>query len=164
MRLFLDLARCVSRPATLLDVGGTVTFWHGRVPDGFAITLLNLFDQDPVDSVKVMIGDATSLTRFESDSVDIVFSNSVLGHVGDWARQQQMASEIRRVGRRYFVQTPNQGFPLDWRTMIPFIHWLPAEMQAWLFQRIRVGRYPRVKILAQLINWPFAYVTSPALS
>ena len=144
MDLFLNLSRFVSRPATLLDVGGTVSFWRRRIPDGFAITLLNLFDQEPIEGVDVVIGDATSLAGFETNSFDIVFSNSVLGHVGGWARQQQMAGEIRRVARRYFVQTPNHGFPLDWRTMVPFFHWLPPSMQAWLFQRIPVGRYPRV--------------------
>ena len=108
------------------------------------MTVVNVFDQKPFEGVEVVIGDATSLAGFANNSFDIVFSNSVLGHVGGWARQQQMAAEVRRVGRRYFVQTPNHRFPLDWRTMVPFFHWLAPSMQAWFFQRIRVGRYQRV--------------------
>lgn len=143
MKLFLKLADHVPRPATLLDVGGTVAFWRDRIPEGFSVTLINVFDQEPLEDMKVVIGDACDLSQFESQSFDVVFSNSVLGHVGNWERQQQMASEIRRVGGLYFVQTPNQHFLLDWRTLVPFFHWLPTPVQAWCFQRFPVGIYKR---------------------
>jgi hypothetical protein len=143
MMHFLGLAAHVPRPAQLLDVGGTTEFWRDRIPEGIVVTLINLFDQEPLSGMQVMVGDACDLGRFASNSFDIVFSNSVLCLVGGWERQQQMASEIRRVGRRHFVQTANQGFPLDWRTLVPFFHWLPATAQAWFFRRVSVGRYRR---------------------
>jgi len=144
MKLFLKLIGRVPTPATLLDVGGTVDFWRDRIPEGFSLTLVNVFEQEPLEGIKVLVGDACDLTDFESQSFDVVFSNSVLGHVGGWKKQQQMASEIRRVGCQYFVQTPNQRFFLDWRTLVPFFHWLPSSVQAWCFQRFPVGRYKRV--------------------
>ena len=144
MEFFLRLSAEISRPVTLLDVGGTCAFWRDRVPEGFQLTILNVFDQDPVSNVRVVTGDACDLGSFSDKSFDIVFSNSVLGHVGGWDRQMKMAREIRRVGRKYFVQTPNQRFPLDWRTLVPFFHWLPPTTQAWFLQRCRIGRYERV--------------------
>jgi SAM-dependent methyltransferase len=144
MEVFLRLAGHVPRPARVLDVGGTPSFWRGRIPDGFSLTLLNLVAELPLEGLRVITGDGCDLSRFQNNAFDIVFSNSVLGHVGDWERQQQMAREIRRVGRRYFLQTPNQRFPLDWRTLVPCFHWLPPSVQAWCFQRMPVGRYSRV--------------------
>jgi hypothetical protein len=145
MRLFFGLASRVPMPARLLDVGGTTDFWRDRLPAGLSVTLLNVFDQEALEGMEVMIGDGCDLGRFETHSFDMVFSNSVLCLVGGWKRQQQMASEIRRVGRRYFVQTANQDFPLDWRTLVPFFHWLRPSVQAWFFQRVTVGRYKKVQ-------------------
>jgi Methyltransferase domain len=145
MQLFADLARRIPKPATLLDVGGTVEFWRGRIPEKCSVTIVNLFDQKPMQGVQVHVGDGCDLAPFEDRSFDVVFSNSALAFVGGIDRQHQMAAEIRRVGRRYFVQTPNQRFPLDWRTLVPFFHWLPPSVQAWCFRKIRVGRYERVR-------------------
>lgn len=149
MRLVLGLASRVPMPARLLDVGGTTDFWRDCLPAGLSVTLLNVFDQRPAKGMEVLVGDGCDLSRFESNSFDIVFSNSVINLVGKWKRQQQMANEIRRVGCRYFVQAPNRGFVLDWRTLVPFFHWLPPSVQAWCFQRIPVGRYQRVPDVKQ---------------
>lgn len=144
METFLHLMERVPRPATLLDVGGTSAFWRGRLPEGVSLTLINVDDQEPPAGGCALVGDACDLSRFADRSFDVVFSNSVLGHVGQLERQMRMAEEVRRVGVRYFLQTPNQGFPIDWRTMAPCFHWLRPSAQAWCLQRMRVGRYGRV--------------------
>lgn len=145
-QLFAELCAKLPRPFTLLDVGGTVEFWQDNVAAlGCELTVINIFEQRPVAGIKVLVGDACDLSRFGDKSFDVVFSNSVIGHVGGWEQQQKMAREVRRVGRRYFLQTPNQGFPVDWRTLMPFFHWLSPTAQAWWFQKIPVGRYRRAK-------------------
>lgn len=153
MALFLRLVSGVPKPATLLDVGGTTDFWRDCIPAGFSITLLNLFGQQAVGDMTVLVGDGCDLTRFKDKSFDIVFSNSVLCLVGGWERQKQMAGEIQRVGRRYFVQTANQNFPLDWRTLVPFFHWLSPSAQAWCFQRMPVGRYKKAQNATEAVEW-----------
>jgi hypothetical protein len=145
MELFLRLVGQVTGRVTVLDVGGTTDFWRGHVPVAFALTVLNVSEEPELEGATVLTGDGCDLSRFEAKSFDIVFSNSVLGHVGGWQRQQQMSQEIRRVGCRYFLQTPNQKFVIDWRTLVPFFHWLPSTMQAWCFLRFPVGRYQRVR-------------------
>lgn len=154
MNFFLNRIRNIPRrPARILDLGGTMDFWQRQPkPEGFSITVLNVFEQSPVAGVEVVLGDACDLGRYPDKFFDVVFSNSVIGHVGDWERQQQMAREIRRVARRYFVQTPNQDFPVDWRTLVPFFHWLSPQAQAWWFQRVPVGRYRRVQDAAEAFH------------
>ncbi len=43
---------------------------------------------------------------FKDKSYDIVFSNSVIEHVGNLEKQKQFADEVQRVGKSYFIQTP----------------------------------------------------------
>jgi hypothetical protein len=83
-------------------------------------------------------GDGRDLSRFADREFDVVFSQSTLAYAGSYADQCRMACEIKRVGKRYFVQTPNKRFPLDWRTLVPFFHYLPARQQAWAFRHFRV--------------------------
>jgi 2-polyprenyl-3-methyl-5-hydroxy-6-metoxy-1,4-benzoquinol methylase len=74
-------------------------------------------------------GDGRSLP-FRDAAFDVVFSNSVIEHVGDAASQQRFASEVARVGRAYWVQTPNRWFPVEQHLLTPFVHWLPKRWQA----------------------------------
>ena len=62
-------------------------------------------------------------------SYDIGFSNSVIEHVGSWERQRQFASELRRVARDLWVQTPAYECPLEPHFMAPFIHYFPRPAQ-----------------------------------
>ena len=66
---------------------------------------------------------------FPDRSFDIVFSNSVIEHVGNFESQKQFAAEIARVGRSYWVQTPNRRFPVEPHLLTPFLHFLPARWQ-----------------------------------
>jgi hypothetical protein len=77
-------------------------------------------------------GDGCQLP-FRDQSFEIVFSNSVIEHVGAPDQQRRFAEEIRRVGKRYWVQTPNRRFPVEQHLLTPFVHWLPRSMQrAWV--------------------------------
>jgi hypothetical protein len=50
---------------------------------------------------------------------DIAFSNSVIEHVGDWERQAAFASEIRRVGKNLWIQTPAKECPIEPHYLAP---------------------------------------------
>jgi Methyltransferase domain len=144
MKLFRKLLKPISKPLTLLDVGGTVGFWREHMMAGVQITVLNVFEQASTNQINVLVGDGCDLSAFGRYSYDVVFSNSALAFVGSWQRQRALAREIRRVGQRYFVQTPNQNFFVDWRTLVPFFHWLEPTRQAWFLERMRVGRYRKM--------------------
>jgi ubiquinone/menaquinone biosynthesis C-methylase UbiE len=102
-----------------------------------------VFPQTVPPPFTAVVGDARDLSRFPDQCFDVVYSNSVIGHVGSRRDQAQMAREVRRVGRMYVLQTPNHYFPIDWRTLVPGFHWLPATWQAWAFLHLRVGKYAR---------------------
>lgn len=89
-------------------------------------------DLNPITDFSVfkwrVVGDARRLP-FRDGAFDIVFSNSVIEHVGDATQQALMAREIRRVGRRYFVQVPAKYFPIEAHYFIPFLSYLPVRWQ-----------------------------------
>ncbi len=114
---FVSLLERLEKPVRILDVGGTQRFWEVMAftaGDGIEITLLNL-TLEPVNNPNFtsVIGDALSMSQIADQYFDVVFSNSIIEHVGEYEDQRRMAEEIKRVGKRYFVQTPNRYFPLE---------------------------------------------------
>jgi hypothetical protein len=139
-------AQCSHRPIRILDVGGTPAYWQevDATPLGdVQIVLLNISAPPVSPPFLAMVGDARSLP-FRDKEFDIAYSNAVINLVGGPSDQARMAVEIRRVARSYAVQTPNRFFPIDWRTLVPCFHWLPAGVQAWCFRHLHVGLYPRI--------------------
>lgn len=65
---------------------------------------------------------------FADDEFEIAFSNSVIEHVVDPEDRARYAAEVRRVARRYFVQTPNRGFPIEPHSLLPLVHLLPPRL------------------------------------
>ena len=57
---------------------------------------------------------------------DIVFSNAVLEHTGGRESQERFVRELLRVGRAFFITTPNRWFPVEHHTGLPLLHYLPA--------------------------------------
>ena len=70
--------------------------------------------------------DATALP-FADRAFDIAYSNSVVEHLPLQDRAAY-ARELRRVGRRWLVQTPNRWFPIEPHALLPFVHWLPRPL------------------------------------
>jgi hypothetical protein len=150
--LFQSLLASLSRPVRILDVGGTQRFWEVMglaAADDVHITLLNV-TQQPVSSLSFasVAGNACQL-QFGEATFDIVFSNSVIEHVGTYTDQRRMADEIRRVGKRYFLQTPNRNFPLEPHFLVPFFQFLPLATRAWLVSHFDVGWYKKIADLQQ---------------
>jgi len=121
----------------ILDLGGTPQYWE-RVGISFLrensahVTILNYVadqlgaENKHPDLFSTSVGDACDLAQFPDNAFDLVHSNSVVEHVGNWSRMKRFGAETRRVGRNYYVQTPYYWFPIDphyYRA--PLIHWLP---------------------------------------
>jgi hypothetical protein len=126
---------------SLIDVGGELGFWTSYPPVVGSIDLVNpkVIQIDPAahpeHRQRVIVGDGTNLVDVGDRAYDIAFSNSVIEHVGTWEDQQKFASEMRRVGKRLWCQTPARECPIEPHYMAPFIHWLPRPLQRRLMLR-----------------------------
>jgi SAM-dependent methyltransferase len=143
----------ISENTTLLDLGSEDGSHISSVVQGTAILPRNVFIAD-IDAHAVAEGHRrfgfTPVVAGEDDSLpfpdgffDIVHCSSVIEHVTIpkqqvWShmsglefrrrsleRQRLFALEIIRLGRQYYVQTPNRWFPLESHTWLPFLGWLP---------------------------------------
>jgi len=141
--LFKSLLDGLPRPLKILDVGGYQTVWETinlvDQPD-VHITILNL-DQEECryQNVESVTGDARDMRHFCDCEFDIVYSNSVIEHVGTMDQMVKMASEVRRVGRRYFVQTPNRYFPIEPHFVFPMFQFLPLSIRTLMVQNFSLG-------------------------
>jgi hypothetical protein len=126
----------VSPANTVLDVGGSWAAWWEFSPFTPKLTLLNVSEGSfNTESIPRVVGDGTALP-FADSSFDVVVSNSVIEHVGGWSEQVAFAEEVRRVGRAYYVQTPNRNFPLEPHVLTPFFQWLPKRWQRRLVRNL----------------------------
>ena len=140
---FLSLLEQIPDPVDILDIGGQENYWkivgtgHPKIR---SITLLNLW-AEPISlpKLKSVSGDARNLSAYADQSVDVIFSNSVIEHVGGLREQQRMAREIQRVGKRYVIQTPNRFFPLEPHFLVPFFQFFPLWLRAFLHHRLTLG-------------------------
>jgi hypothetical protein len=73
---------------------------------------------------------------FDDQSIDIVFSNAVIEHVTS-DMQREMANEIMRVGRSWFITTPNFWYPIELHNKLPFIHFLPTQARLFVQRKLR---------------------------
>jgi hypothetical protein len=146
---FQSLLKSMPLPLKILDVGGRSTTWEragllGNGLEGVSITIINPEQGQPqVLNLRFMDGDARNMPQFADQEFDIVFSNSVIEHVGDFSQQQRMAQEIQRVGKRYFVQTPNRYFPIEPHFLFPGFQFLPLAVRVLLIQNFTLGWRPK---------------------
>jgi len=145
----------------ILDVGGTVNYWN-ILPRDFLLSrnvriVLQNLTATPLAPQAAQIfesvaGNACSMPEFTDAQFDLVHSNSVIEHVGLWPQMCAMAKEVRRIGRAYYVQTPNYWFPIEPHYLVPFLHWLPFPLRIQLSLRMRMGTWPRSRDVDQAVS------------
>jgi ubiquinone/menaquinone biosynthesis C-methylase UbiE len=118
----------------VLDIGGQVDEATAQVIESHEGTLyvVNIM-REHLETIKaqhpgvrVVVADARCLP-FADDAFDLVYSNAVIEHVGDFDDQAAMAREVARVGKSWFITTPNRWFPFEFHMRLPFVSWLPAR-------------------------------------
>lgn len=120
----------------VLDLGGTVQSWHRSPIRPAHLTVLNLVDEGvpSEESVSVVVGDACdALEALESTgsptSYDLVFSNSLIEHVGGHARREELARQVLQLAPCHWVQTPYRYFPIEPHWLFPGMQFMPASVQ-----------------------------------
>lgn len=132
------------KPVKILDIGGLESFWtnrgYGNNPD-YQITILNLDKRETsFANFRSMVGNATDLNSIADKEFDVSFSNSVIEHLYTFDNQERMASEIQRVGKYHFVQTPNKYFPVEPHYVLPFFDFLPASIKYKVLTKTKLSR------------------------
>lgn len=140
MRMFVSRMN-VQADTSILDLGGQPKIWAG-VGLRLNIVILNLsgIAEKGFNShhdITYIDGDACNVAEFPNRRFDIVFSNSVIEHVGDDRKQREFAHEVKRLGESYWIQTPSKYFPLEAHCGMPFWWFYPKRAQEYFLTRWR---------------------------
>jgi len=134
-RRLLEFLERVAPPkgARIVDLGGKPWLWTSFQHD-FHVTLVNLPGAleaaDERFNIVQVTGDATDMSKlFADQSFDVAYSNSVIEHVGDSAKQEAFAREVSRLARAYWVQTPSERCPLEAHSGVPFYWKMPPSVR-----------------------------------
>lgn len=144
VRVFPDLAQM-----SVIDLGGDAGTWTRSPLHPKHVHVVNI-DTPPAEVpgwITVDTGDACALPeRIGSGSYDLVFSNSVIEHVGGHERRLRFAESVHRLAPAHWVQTPYRYFPVEPHWIAPGMQFLPVRARAVVARR-----------------WPLAHVRSADL-
>jgi len=128
----------------VLDVGCGSLGLRALEPD-LAITGLDIVER-PGYPGPFVLGDPAEGLPFGDDEFDLVYCSSVIEHVPP-ARRAAFARELRRVGRRWFVQTPAYSFPIEPHSLLPGAQWLPVGLRRRYWRLGAAGDWEEISLL-----------------
>jgi hypothetical protein len=131
---------------SVIDLGGTVEAWLRAPLRPASVHVINLEPQpeEMADWIRADQADACDLPdRIAGGGYDLVFSNSVIEHVGGHSQRIRFAEAVHKLADRHWVQTPYRYFPVEPHWLFPGFQFLPVTARAGLSQR-----------------WPFAHSPS----
>ncbi|MBK8980849.1 MAG: class I SAM-dependent methyltransferase [Ignavibacteria bacterium] len=146
--LFLKFIIDIPKPLRILDLGGSEYFWRNlnlvNLND-LRILLVNTEFQDvnKYSNMDFLEKDVKDLSEFGDKEFDIVHSNSLIEHISSAGDQKKLAEEIVRIGKHYFIQTPNYFFPFEPHFMFPFFQFLPHKKKVDMIMKKDLGWYKR---------------------
>jgi hypothetical protein len=126
---------------SVIDLGGTADAWLRAPVRPASVHVVNLEpepSEPPASWIRADTADACELPgHITAGSYDLVFSNSVLEHVGGHAQRLRFADSVHKLASLHWVQTPYRYFPLEF---------LPVAARAEVSRR-----------------WPLAHTKAPTL-
>jgi hypothetical protein len=123
----------------VIDLGGTAWYWETAPVRPASVLVVNV---DPgslgnsTEGVTTVEGDACDLpTELLETEFDLVYSNSVIEHVGGHRQRTDFAAAVHRLSAHHWVQTPARSFPLEPHWIFPGFQFLPVAARAEISRR-----------------------------
>ncbi len=118
----------------IVDLGGSRHFWAAMDVDLSRkhVTIYNIsatetgHAEGPAGDIPIHIYDGMTLPLPDA-AIDLIVCNSVIEHV-PVGQRRALVTEMRRVARKVFLQTPARAFPIEPHFVMPVMHWLPRSV------------------------------------
>ena len=124
----------------VLDLGGAALFWWRAPIRPRHVTIVNLRPDEETSWLTSVVGDACLADSLVGGkSFDLVFSNSLIEHVGGHKARLALSHVIRSLAPRYLVQTPYRYFPIEPHWLFPGMQFLPLTVRWKLAPRWPLG-------------------------
>jgi hypothetical protein len=139
----------------VLDLGGTPMSWRLAPVHPAALTVVNLMPLESEDpAVTLVRANACELPDgLRREKFDLVYSNSLLEHVGGHVQRQRLVDNVHHYADRHWVQTPYRYFPVEPHWLFPGFQWLPYSARIMVSQKWNRGHiktYTRAEAEAQV--------------
>lgn len=129
----------------VLDFGGTPESWELSPVMPKSLTTVNLQTHSDAPGITAVVGDACNPPpSLLKEQFDLVFSNSLLEHVGGHVQRQRLAHNIHLLSDRHWIQTPYRYFPVEPHFVFPGFQWLPYAARVGVAVRWHGGQPRRV--------------------
>ena len=133
---------------SVMDLGGTAEAWQRAPLRPASVHVVNL-EPEPEglpDWIRADQADATALPpTIIGAHYDLVFSNSVIEHVGGHVQRLRFADAIHKLADRHWVQTPYRYFPIEPHWLFPRFSVPPAHCPGGDFTPLAAGAYSVAK-------------------
>jgi len=130
---------------SVIDLDGRVGMWLRAPFRPATIHIVNL--QAPPTEVppwmRVDQGDACALSdEIAGSKYDLVFSNSLLEHVGGHAQRARFADNVHALSARHWIQTPYRYFPVEPHWLFPGFQFLLLSARAEISRKWPLVHFP----------------------
>ena len=135
----------------VLDLGGRAATWEKSPVSPAEVVILNSSDwhsgladapgeHQERPRARLVVGDACSPPpEIGHDHFDLIYSNSVIEHVGGHGQRRAFATTVLSLGDHHWIQTPYRYFPLEPHWVFPGMQFLPLKLKAQISARWPVG-------------------------
>jgi hypothetical protein len=127
---------------SVIDLGGRVETWASVPVRPRHVHIVNLESQtgEIPPWVEVTYGDACDLpASVRRRRYDLVYSNSVIEHVGGHERRLRLADAVHTLAGSHWVQTPYRYFPVEPHWIAPGMQFLPVAARTAVARRWPLG-------------------------
>lgn len=130
---------------SVIDLGGRLSSWEHALVRPKHVHIVNLERESGEIPAwaEVDHGDACELPpAIRNRRHDLVFSNSVIEHVGGHERRLRLADAVHTLAESHWVQTPYRYFPVEPHWVAPAMQFLPVTVRATFASRWPLGHTP----------------------
>ncbi len=145
---FLEYCSKLKKPLNIVDLGGSDYYWKHLFDinnDDYKITIINTEPQETSNfkNISFIKKDVRDLSFIKDKEYDLVYSNSLIEHLSTLEEQKTLAKEIARIGKHFFIQTPNYYFPIEPHFLFPFFQFLPGRLKIKLILNFILGWFEK---------------------
>jgi hypothetical protein len=143
----------------VVDLGGEAWTWREAPTRPADVVLVNpswtgaINDQEVegLTWARSVVGDACDPSLLVGERFDLVYSNSVIEHLGGHTRRIAFADTVHRLADCHWIQTPNKFFPIEPHYWAPGTQFLAPGPRAKVVRRWPIGTMQRA---AGSTDWP----------